>query len=561
MSQPESFDALQRRRDLVRRRRMKIEQEEKLIERQLKGLERSRSTQTSSSRHQGAMSLGIRRLSTGTKTIHNAERSLASTSMNRSFTVQPSTSPMDGFQMSSMPMIQEFGVATGMMDRLSQDEPANAFLLNAGRPSEMGVSECPTPDIGTNPLEFLASLPVEDEFIAADFFHYPPLESREPSLVSGGESAATPMSRESSAVSGSYLVAPELTSSESNLLLPPMEQWPVQPLYSITNPQQSQNDAKNLCTDDMFAGMGANFPAAAESVIMSRSISTSSTSSMRSTGSKQGERAKEAHERHIKNGLRNNIAPRPSDDAEKTDASSNTASKKDGKVAVAKTPYQRRVKERVFCGKCNLHPGGFRGQHELSRHEAAKHANIVTRYQVRDPRKVGIRTSLNPITELDNCKACKGNKQYGAYYNVAAHLRRFHFRNKQRKQSKKHHPQVNNPGKFRMDELPSMTELKKWMVEVKVRGGEAQPLAEDADQVLDPNSSLRLSVPDLALSPETNSSTSSDSPYEMALEIPLGLMAGDSNYVDYGEPFMSSRSLDYSDLADRFTMAPLGVAQ
>ncbi|RSL57832.1 hypothetical protein CEP53_006335 [Fusarium sp. AF-6] len=107
---------------------------------------------------------------------------------------------------------------------------------------------------------------------------------------------------------------------------------------------------------------------------------------------------------------------------------------------------------RVYCDKCNEHPDGFRGDHELRRHMDAKHSATVKRWVCREP-KNPIPSSPQPIIPLSRCKACLAQKRYGAYYNAAAHLRRAHFR-------------PHRVGKASGD-WPSMSVLKDWMREVR----------------------------------------------------------------------------------------------
>ena len=114
--------------------------------------------------------------------------------------------------------------------------------------------------------------------------------------------------------------------------------------------------------------------------------------------------------------------------------------------------YQRPPLRRVYCAKCNEYPEGFRGEHELRRHNDAKHAALVKRWVCTEPQSYNS-NSPQPVIPLSKCKACVTQKRYGAYYNAAAHLRRAHF----------------NPhrGGKASGDWPPMTILKDWMREVR----------------------------------------------------------------------------------------------
>ncbi|KAF4998100.1 hypothetical protein FGRMN_3397 [Fusarium graminum] len=117
-----------------------------------------------------------------------------------------------------------------------------------------------------------------------------------------------------------------------------------------------------------------------------------------------------------------------------------------------KSSSRRTSLRRVFCDKCNEHPDGFRGDHELRRHMDAKHSATVKRWVCKEP-KTHVPSSPQPMIPLSRCKACLAQKRYGAYYNAAAHLRRAHFR-------------PHRVGKASGD-WPSMSVLKDWMREVR----------------------------------------------------------------------------------------------
>lgn len=132
--------------------------------------------------------------------------------------------------------------------------------------------------------------------------------------------------------------------------------------------------------------------------------------------------------------------------------------------------YTRPPLRRVYCTKCNEYPEGFRGEHELRRHNDAKHAALVKRWVCSEPQSYSA-GSPQPVVTLSKCKACVTQKRYGAYYNAAAHLRRAHFN-------------PNRGGKASGD-WPPMTILKDWMREVRqsvdVNDQESDSGDEDAD--------------------------------------------------------------------------------
>lgn len=212
-------------------------------------------------------------------------------------------------------------------------------------------------------------------------------------------------------------------------------------------------------------------------VSMERSISASSAKSSQSLK----DRAKEALNRvnhHAK--MAAVLMPKPAADPSKLGSTSqlNNKTDKGGKVAVAKAKYERPKHPKVKCNQCDECPDGFRGEHELRRHTEAKHRGVVKKWVCRDPNTAGISSEVEAINALDKCKQCKAGKQYGAYYNAAAHLRRTHFKAKpargkaangaaKNKNGTSDEPAEKRGGKGGGD-WPPMVELKKWMEEVQV---------------------------------------------------------------------------------------------
>jgi hypothetical protein len=145
---------------------------------------------------------------------------------------------------------------------------------------------------------------------------------------------------------------------------------------------------------------------------------------------------------------------------------------KDGsqdKVAISKPTYQRPKHDRVYCKQCESHPEGFRGEHELRRHQDREHKQLVKKWVCIEPTGDGL-SHPKPILPLSRCKACgQQKKKYGAYYNAAAHLRRTHFKPKTSKgRSKGSSKDLDEKrgGKGGGD-WPPMSELKYWMKEVE----------------------------------------------------------------------------------------------
>ena len=150
------------------------------------------------------------------------------------------------------------------------------------------------------------------------------------------------------------------------------------------------------------------------------------------------------------------------------------------KYLISKANYIRPQHEKIKCQFCDEKPDGFRGEHELRRHTERAHGMI---------RKAFICIDISPDKQfLARCKACRNGKQYNAYYNAAAHLRRVHFNPR---------PKGGRKGKARTEESrggkgggehPSMDICKMWMQEIEVlctadKPFESTNAEDDKDQV------------------------------------------------------------------------------
>lgn len=267
---------------------------------------------------------------------------------------------------------------------------------------------------------------------------------------------------------------------------------------------------------------------------MERSISASSVKSTHS----RGLRAKDTLHRQIAAGTQP-LAPKPASDPNgpESDSQQGTKSGKDGKVAVTKAKYERPKHPKVKCQQCDEYPDGFRGEHELRRHTEAKHGSVVKKFVCVDPATLGIKTDFKPVTPLNKCKHCNGEKEYGAYYNAAAHLRRAHFC---KKLPRAKGPKTGNSNDAEASEKrggkgggdwPPMAELKKWM--------EERSVSMNAHGALDSGT-----VPD------EDEVQSYDEIYESAQPAPYNLPAGEAAFYGVG----SNLAIDNAEVYEMLNM-------
>ncbi|KAI0424583.1 hypothetical protein F5Y09DRAFT_135110 [Xylaria sp. FL1042] len=213
---------------------------------------------------------------------------------------------------------------------------------------------------------------------------------------------------------------------------------------------------------------------------MERSLSNMSAASAKSTSSSLSTRAKDTLKQQNHRAQNAPLKPKPSIDENKTEPPSDE--KNDGKAVITKTKYVRPRQPKVFCGLCDEHKEGFRGEHELRRHKDAKHQSMVKKFICVDPQEFNLPVNVQVVNPLSKCKACKAQKKYGAYYNAAAHLRRTHFKEKpsrcKNRASGANGDDDKRGGKGGGD-WPSMHELKNWMREIWVRQDEQRSKEDD----------------------------------------------------------------------------------
>jgi hypothetical protein len=87
--------------------------------------------------------------------------------------------------------------------------------------------------------------------------------------------------------------------------------------------------------------------------------------------------------------------------------------------------YERPMYPRVHCGRCNLNPAGFRGQHELQRHMDTRHKHDTVNDDVdRWEWPSDLQSRFAALWRTSR----REEHWNEAYYNAAAYLRRTHFK-------------------------------------------------------------------------------------------------------------------------------------
>lgn len=394
---------------------------------------------------------------------------------------------------------------TGMMAYWDKDCPVNSTYQFAGsaRPQQElpTLKESPATGVMMDPAEYFATHPAFSDdpmTMTGPFstsaphqtgdFEVPQFNVTDPStcgsMTSGQTCDTTQMSRQNSqfdnqSVSGGV----QMMNLGSQMSYSADEMAYREGLSNPTSGDNSPLGKRPFPNDNELNGVGSslhtNYPyqyavstqpdGLVISPEMERSVSNTSVASNRSTCSLKA-RAKDTLKQQVHRGLNAPLKPKPAVDPNAMDSSPNP--KKDGKAAIVKTKYVRPKQPKVFCDQCDEHKDGFRGEHELRRHKDAKHQVMVKKFICVDPITMGLPVGVPAVNPLNRCKACKGQKKYGAYYNAAAHLRRTHFKEKPSRQKNKAANSSRNDDDRRGGkgggDWPPMSELKNWMREIWV---------------------------------------------------------------------------------------------
>ncbi|KAF2808661.1 uncharacterized protein BDZ99DRAFT_572485 [Mytilinidion resinicola] len=207
---------------------------------------------------------------------------------------------------------------------------------------------------------------------------------------------------------------------------------------------------------------------------------------------------------------------------------------------ITKAPYVRPQHPKVMCPHCREYPEGFRGDHELRRHTERAHAAV---------RKVWVTVDASADKKfLANCKQCKAGKQYGAYYNVAAHLRRAHFHPRKRGRKGKHDEK--RGGKGGGDDPPMEVLKAHWIKEILVAGTASDDSGSDDDNLMQDQEQFGTS-PNY---PDSNANTATQS-YDVDASYTMSHSA--SQPIEYSQFAESGQTAFASSFANSFQQPQL----
>ncbi|KAG9245295.1 hypothetical protein BJ878DRAFT_24330 [Calycina marina] len=196
------------------------------------------------------------------------------------------------------------------------------------------------------------------------------------------------------------------------------------------------------------------------------------------------------------------------------------------KILISKPAYQRPKHDRVMCKECDDHPDGFRGDHELRRHQDRQHKSVVKKWVCKIP--ANNPSGIKPLVPLTKCKSCQNKKKYNAYYNAGAHLRRAHFSPKAKGRSKSSSKADSDQkrGGSGGGHWPSMNHLKLWIKEV-------EEVAEPIDYPLIAAEEDKADVSDDEVDDAVDEPLSNRTMYSPSTAINSLYLANDTDYSVY----------------------------
>jgi hypothetical protein len=448
--------------------------------------------------------------------------------------------------------------------------------------------------VGVDPAEWIAANPIDDTSCVSFWNNYPspndiplPNASACPSLYTGQSvrEQATPLTPQTSSFGYNNNANPNWSYNDSiEMTTASMSQgsFASQQMHQEILPFDPEAYTQGRTDVDLFAlGAGASIteyedhgdlPSSlddnsltvpTDSAPMARSGSNISIASCKSNVSNLSRRSKERREQVLENGRRTILAPKPQEKPEESPVASSKAARKLKALEARKIASQRRKQAKVYCNHCQEHPGGFRGAHELQRHLNSKHSPTVTKWICRDPAAVGVDT-VRPENPLQGCKSCEGNKQYAAYYNAAAHMRRAHFAPKPkegRTRNKTVLPKEEKRGGSAGGLWPSMDVLKEWMVVVTVKVEDSDPdqpveQAEDEYEYMDEANDDAEADVDAVSSPMMLDNSPSASTNGGASPSPINGAVADNSYLSSMEASPVTNGAGVLDFAPTLSMNP-----
>lgn len=376
----------------------------------------------------------------------------------------------------------------------TQDQPLSEYTFSHQSPLE---------DIGENPQEFLSrrtgavAMPIpysnSNTQRASTSSYYLQTPATPTTALTDATTLASEMSRQNSLYNEHFLEeGVQMLKVDSSISYSPhivLDQFSYEKFPSSQPKRRSSTEEQSQLLVGAGASHGSMFSQSFQlpsSSPMEKSHSSSSTSSSKSSRSHQ------RLQDQIKLAAARSIMPKGviEENSMSRENSSQSMARQESKDKIAissKTTYVRPKHERVYCDKCENHPEGFRGEHELRRHVDREHKTIVKKWVCVMPNDG--KSHPEPTIPLSKCKSCnQQRKKYGAYYNAGAHLRRAHFNPKPKGRGKTKptaKTEAEGRGGKGGGDWPAMDELKCWIREVEERVAPSDLVLEEQQEMAD----------------------------------------------------------------------------